>query len=52
MARVMMMMMSSPSVVLLDEPSANLAPMPSAQLLEHDVPALAAAAEADRDREP
>jgi ABC-type branched-subunit amino acid transport system ATPase component len=40
MARVMM---SSPSVVLLDEPSANLAPMPSAQLLEHDVPALAAA---------
>ena len=50
MARVMMM--SSPSVVLLDEPSANLAPMPSAQLLEHDVPALAAAAEADRDREP
>ncbi len=40
MARVMM---SSPSVVLLDEPSANLAPIPSAQLLEHDVPALAAA---------
>jgi ABC-type branched-subunit amino acid transport system ATPase component len=40
MARVMM---SLPSVVLLDEPSANLAPMPSAQLLEHDVPALAAA---------
>jgi branched-chain amino acid transport system ATP-binding protein len=39
MARVMM---SSPSVVLLDEPSANLAPIPSAQLLEHDVPALAA----------
>src|SRR5215469_5935447 len=40
MARVMM---SSPSVVLLDEPSANLAPIPSAQLLERDVPALAAA---------
>jgi ABC-type branched-subunit amino acid transport system ATPase component len=40
MARVMM---SSPSVVLLDEPTANLAPMPSAQLLEQDVPALAAA---------
>ena len=40
MARVMM---SSPSVVLLDEPTANLAPIPSAQLLEHDVPALAAA---------
>jgi ABC-type branched-subunit amino acid transport system ATPase component len=40
MARVMM---SSPSVVLLDEPSANLAPIPSAQLLENDIPALAAA---------
>jgi ABC-type branched-subunit amino acid transport system ATPase component len=40
MARVMM---SSPSVVLLDEPTASLAPIPSAQLLEHDVPALAAA---------
>jgi branched-chain amino acid transport system ATP-binding protein len=40
MARVMM---SSPSVVLLDEPTANLAPMPTAQLLEQDVPALAAA---------
>jgi branched-chain amino acid transport system ATP-binding protein len=40
MARVMM---SSPSVVLLDEPTANLAPIPSAQLLEQDVPALAAA---------
>ena len=36
-------MMSSPSVVLLDEPTANLAPMPTAQLLEQDVPALAAA---------
>jgi branched-chain amino acid transport system ATP-binding protein len=40
MARVMM---SSPSVVLLDEPTANLAPIPSVQLLEQDVPALAAA---------
>ena len=40
MARVMM---SSPSVVLLDEPTSSLAPMPSAQLLEQDVPALAAA---------
>ena len=40
MARVMM---SSPSVVLLDEPTANLAPIPSAQLLSRDVPALAAA---------
>jgi ABC-type branched-subunit amino acid transport system ATPase component len=40
LARVMM---SSPSVVLLDEPTASLAPMPSAQLLEQDVPALAAA---------
>jgi ABC-type branched-subunit amino acid transport system ATPase component len=40
MARVMM---SSPSVLLLDEPTANLAPMPSAQLLEQEVPALAAA---------
>ncbi len=40
MARVMM---SAPSVVLLDEPTANLAPIPSAQLLEQDVPALAAA---------
>jgi branched-chain amino acid transport system ATP-binding protein len=40
MARVMM---SSPSVVLLDEPTANLAPIPSTQLLERDVPALAAA---------
>ena len=39
MARVMM---SSPSVVLLDEPTANLAPIPSARLLEQDVPALAA----------
>jgi ABC-type branched-subunit amino acid transport system ATPase component len=37
------LMMSSPSVVLLDEPSANLAPVPSAQLLEQDIPALAAA---------
>jgi ABC-type branched-subunit amino acid transport system ATPase component len=36
-------MMSAPSVVLLDEPTASLAPMPSAQLLEQDVPALAAA---------
>ncbi|MGH2916824.1 MAG: ABC transporter ATP-binding protein [Solirubrobacteraceae bacterium] len=33
--------MSSPSVVLLDEPTSNLAPIPSAQLLERDVPALA-----------
>jgi ABC-type branched-subunit amino acid transport system ATPase component len=40
MARVMM---SSPSVVLLDEPTASLAPIPSAQLLQQDVPALAAA---------
>jgi branched-chain amino acid transport system ATP-binding protein len=40
MARVMM---SSPSAVLLDEPTANLAPIPSAQLLEQDVPALSAA---------
>ncbi|HUY52766.1 MAG TPA: hypothetical protein VMV92_44880, partial [Streptosporangiaceae bacterium] len=40
MARVMM---SSPSVVLLDEPTANLAPIPSAQLLEQDAPGLAAA---------
>jgi ABC-type branched-subunit amino acid transport system ATPase component len=40
LARVMM---SSPSVVLLDEPTAGLAPLPSAQLLEQDVPALAAA---------
>lgn len=40
LARVMM---SAPSVVLLDEPTASLAPMPSAQLLEQDVPALAAA---------
>ena len=40
MARVMM---SSPSVVLLDEPTANLAPIPSARLLDHDIPALAAA---------
>ncbi len=39
MARVMM---ASPSVVLLDEPTSNLAPIPSARLLEHDVPALAA----------
>jgi ABC-type branched-subunit amino acid transport system ATPase component len=37
------LMMSSPSVVLLDEPTANLAPLPSARLLEHDVPVLAAA---------
>ena len=35
-------MMSSPSVVLLDEPTSNLAPIPSARLLQHDVPALAA----------
>ena len=34
-------MMSSPTVVLLDEPTANLAPIPSAQLLAEDVPALA-----------
>jgi branched-chain amino acid transport system ATP-binding protein/neutral amino acid transport system ATP-binding protein len=40
MARVMM---ASPSVVLLDEPTSNLAPIPSARLLEHDVPALARA---------
>ena len=38
MARVMM---ASPTVVLLDEPTANLAPIPSAQLLEADVPAMA-----------
>ena len=38
MARVMM---ASPRVVLLDEPTSNLAPIPSARLLEHDVPALA-----------
>ncbi|MGH2851545.1 MAG: ABC transporter ATP-binding protein [Solirubrobacteraceae bacterium] len=38
MARVMM---ASPSVVLLDEPTSNLAPIPSARLLEIDVPALA-----------
>jgi len=37
------LMMSSPSVVLLDEPTASLAPAPSSQLLERDVPALAAA---------
>ena len=37
------LMMPSPSVVLLDEPTASLAPIPSAQLLEQDVPALAAA---------
>jgi branched-chain amino acid transport system ATP-binding protein/neutral amino acid transport system ATP-binding protein len=29
--------------VLLDEPTSNLAPIPSARLLEHDVPALARA---------
>jgi branched-chain amino acid transport system ATP-binding protein len=40
MARVMM---SSPSVVLLDEPTANLAPIPSAHLLQQEIPALAAA---------
>jgi ABC-type branched-subunit amino acid transport system ATPase component len=40
MARVMM---TSPSVVLLDEPTASLAPQPSAALLERDIPALAAA---------
>lgn len=34
MARVMM---ASPRVVLLDEPTSNLAPIPSARLLEHDV---------------
>lgn len=34
-------MMSSPSVVLLDEPTSALAPLPSARLLEQDVPALA-----------
>ena len=38
MARVMM---ASPRVVLLDEPTSNLAPIPSARLLEHDVQALA-----------
>ena len=38
MARVMM---ASPSVVLLDEPTSGLAPIPSARLLEADVPALA-----------
>ncbi len=37
------LMMSSPAAVLLDEPTANLAPIPSARLLEQDVPALAAA---------
>ncbi|HEY6275315.1 MAG TPA: ATP-binding cassette domain-containing protein [Streptosporangiaceae bacterium] len=37
------LMMSSPSVVLLDEPTANLAPVPSAELLARDVAALAAA---------
>ncbi len=37
------LMMTSPSVVLLDEPTASLAPIPSARLLEQDVPALAAA---------
>lgn len=36
-------LMSSPRVVLLDEPTSNLAPIPSAHLLEHDVPALARA---------
>jgi ABC-type branched-subunit amino acid transport system ATPase component len=35
-------LMSSPSLVLLDEPTSNLAPIPTAQLLEVDVPALAA----------
>ncbi|HVC24679.1 MAG TPA: ABC transporter ATP-binding protein [Acidimicrobiales bacterium] len=40
MARVMM---ASPTVVLLDEPTANLAPIPSAELLEREVPALARA---------
>jgi branched-chain amino acid transport system ATP-binding protein len=40
MARVMM---SSPSVVLLDEPTASLAPIPSAHLLKQEIPALAAA---------
>jgi ABC-type branched-subunit amino acid transport system ATPase component len=34
--------MASPSVVLLDEPTSNLAPIPTAQLLEQDIPALAA----------
>jgi branched-chain amino acid transport system ATP-binding protein len=34
-------LMASPSVVLLDEPTSNLAPIPSAHLLEQDVPALA-----------
>jgi ABC-type branched-subunit amino acid transport system ATPase component len=34
-------MMASSSVVLLDEPTSNLAPIPSARLLEQDVPALA-----------
>ena len=33
--------MAAPTVVLLDEPTSNLAPIPSARLLEHDVPALA-----------
>lgn len=35
-------LMASPSLVLLDEPTSNLAPIPTAQLLEVDVPALAA----------
>lgn len=34
-------LMSAPSMVLLDEPTSNLAPIPSAHLLEQDVPALA-----------
>ena len=38
MARVMM---ASPTVVLLDEPTSNLAPIPTATLLERDIPALA-----------
>ncbi len=35
-------LMASPSLVLLDEPTSNLAPIPTARLLEVDVPALAA----------
>ncbi|HLW94515.1 MAG TPA: ABC transporter ATP-binding protein [Solirubrobacteraceae bacterium] len=34
-------LMAAPSMVLLDEPTSNLAPIPSAHLLEQDVPALA-----------
>ncbi len=35
-------MMASPSLVLLDEPTSNLAPIPTARLLEVEIPALAA----------